>query len=92
MHSAVTNRLTELLAGEAAGELSEAERAELQAVTSSSMEGNDLMRVAALAQVAFLEKQRIRLTRMPPALGARLRATASSWCAGVRPQHPTRHD
>jgi hypothetical protein len=88
MHSALTSRLMELLAGEAAGELSAEERAELQIARASSLAGTDLMRVAALAQVAFLETERTSLKRLPPALEARLEVQASSWSAAARPQDP----
>jgi hypothetical protein len=81
MHAPSASRLRELLAGEAADDLSADERAELACAARGPMERNDLMRVAALAQVAFLEGEKIPPTRMPPVLEARLRAQASRWSA-----------
>lgn len=83
-------RWLDLLAGEAAGDLSPAERAELAARRLASpggrvdREGDDLMRVAALAQLAFLKREGAACDSLPPQLQARLMEQAGAWADATR--------
>jgi hypothetical protein len=80
---AESDRLRELLAGEAAGDLAGEERAELQALVESREPGSrdELMTVAGLAQLAFLKADPQAVTPMSAELEARLLAQASVWTA-----------
>lgn len=64
------DRLAELLAGEAAGELTAAERQELDALLAAEagLPRDELMSVAGLLQVSFLHRDRAALEPMPAAL------------------------
>jgi hypothetical protein len=79
MRDSRSDRLTELLAGAAAGDLSAEERADLEHQASSRAEGDELMRVAALAQLAFLLRDDAhRPGRISGALRARLLAAGQT--------------
>ena len=73
-------RLIELLAGEAADDLTEQERGEIEPLKTGlpATRQDDFMRVAALAQLAFLSADPWAARKMPAGLEARLmtRATA----------------
>lgn len=79
--------LMELLAGEAAGDLSAQEASELSALYRAGQPAGryDLMRTAALVQVAFLRADRRRPAPMPAALENRLMQQAERWCAAHIP-------
>jgi hypothetical protein len=71
MEGFTSNRMDELMAGAAAGDLSAEERAELASARASQAEQDELMRVAALAQLAFLLRDR---NHQPERLSGALRA------------------
>lgn len=73
----------ELLAGEAAGDLSSEESSELQALRRPDpLAGSEtLMTVAGLAQLSFLKIDQRGVARMPQNLEARLLQNATAWSA-----------
>jgi hypothetical protein len=78
----IRGRLAELLAAEAADDLSAAEREELERLLADAPpEREQLMRAAGLAQVAFLHRDR-KARALPPALRARLAKPGAAWQAG----------
>jgi hypothetical protein len=78
----IRGRLAELLAAEAADDLSATEREELERLLADAPpEREQLMRAAGLAQVAFLHRDR-KVRALPPALRARLAKQGAAWQAG----------
>jgi anti-sigma-K factor RskA len=82
MNGSASQRLLELLAGEAAGDLGADEQAELRMVRGGA-ERNDLMRVAALVQLACLARDRKPARHIPADLEAQLAARAMNWASGA---------
>lgn len=78
----LSDRLDELLAGEAAGDLEPGESMELARARREAAPDGELMRVAALAQVAFMRAEKQAGKRLPASLEARLAAQASTWTSG----------
>ncbi len=74
-------RLMELLAGEAADDLTPVERGEIEALKARlpTTRRDDFMRAAALAQLAFLSADPQAARKMPAALEARLMTRATAW-------------
>ena len=82
MSTVTSQRLMELLAGEAAGDLAREERDELALAAPTTRERDAMMRIAALAQIAFLGADRNRQVHLYPALEARLKKEAARWSGG----------
>lgn len=82
-------RTTELLAGEAIGDLDEIERAELDLLTGilPHVVPDELMRAAALAQLALLRQQPVS-EPLPAALKSRLQNLANEWATKNIPAVP----
>lgn len=78
----MSERLDELLAGEAAGDLEPGESTELARARRDAAPDGELMRVAALAQLAFMRAEKQAGKRLPAGLEARLAAQASTWKPG----------
>jgi hypothetical protein len=79
MTQQIPDRMAELLAGEAAGELDPPERAELDHGASIGAGQEEFMRAAALAQLAFMRTDRYRPAGPTEALKTRLQAQAANW-------------
>lgn len=79
MPTAPSDRIAELLAGAAAGDLAAEEREELARATADPAECDELLRAAALAQLAFLLADRKDRLGISPALQKRLKLRAGSW-------------
>jgi hypothetical protein len=75
----MSNRLTELLAGAATGELDAAERRELDELNCRPSDQDAFMRAAALAQLAFMAADREKPAKIPAGLRDRLDAQAATW-------------
>ncbi|MCC7259098.1 MAG: hypothetical protein IT486_12090 [Gammaproteobacteria bacterium] len=75
-------RVAELLAGAAAGDLSPAECAELAGAPQARGQDQEFMRVAAIAQLAFLTADGKRATPIDAELETRLRQQALNWAGG----------
>jgi anti-sigma-K factor RskA len=81
--TSIRGHLAELLAGEAAGDLDAAERAELDRALQRSpvAERDELHQAAALTQLALLQRERAAVS-LPDAVKARLERQAEAWNAG----------
>jgi hypothetical protein len=79
MSTIMPDRLDELLAGEAAGDLEPGESTELARARRDAAPDGELMRVAALAQLAFMRAEKQAGRALPARLEARLAAQASTW-------------
>lgn len=78
-------RLAELLAAEAANDLDEAERAELaQRLPDRHRARDEMMRVAALVQLACLKREHGPGRALPAGLRERLAGQGADWLARRR--------
>lgn len=89
-HGTTRRHIMELLAGEAIGDLDETELIELARLTRSLPHPipDELLRTAALTQLALLRQERRVCGKLPAALKSRLQDLASTWVARQMPERP----
>lgn len=93
-HGTTRRHIMELLAGEAVGDLDEKELIELARLTRGLPHPipDDLLRAAALTQLALLRQERRACRPLPAALKSRLQDLAADWVARQVPGSPESAD
>lgn len=93
-HGKTRRQIMELLAGEAIGDLDEKELIELARLMRSLPHPmpDDMLRTAALTQLALLRQERRACRPLPGALRSRLQDLASTWVAEQIPGSPESQD